>query len=156
MNYVKINLPEKFDFETEIAIVFGDINYGNHLSNDAILRLTNEARIRFLYSMGLSDFDISGGNNVSVVMRNAVIVYKAEGFHGDIINAKVTVGDYQNNDFEAFFQLVRVSDSKEIARVQTGIVCFDRINRKPVPVPEFFLSKLDEHRKKIKNKLTGF
>jgi len=143
MKITRITLPDNFDFETDIPVLFGDINYGNHLSNDAILRMTNEARIRFFYSMGLSDFDISEGDGVTIMMRNAVIVYKGEGFHGDIINTKVALGEYENYDFELFFQLIRRSDSKEIARVQCDLVCADIKKRTLTKVPESFINKIN-------------
>ena len=52
MSRVQIKLPETFVFHTDIAVQIGDINYGNHLANDAMLRLCHEARLRFLRRLG--------------------------------------------------------------------------------------------------------
>ena len=46
MARVEIELPEQFPFATEIPIRISDINYGNHLGNDAVLSLAQEARVR--------------------------------------------------------------------------------------------------------------
>ena len=48
MSRVKIELPNAWHYQTQITVQIGDINYGNHLSNDAYLRLAHEARLRFL------------------------------------------------------------------------------------------------------------
>jgi hypothetical protein len=39
MARVKIDLPDKFIFKTEIPIRINDINYGGHLGNDAVLSI---------------------------------------------------------------------------------------------------------------------
>lgn len=43
MARVKIELPEKFIFKTEIPIRIDDINYGGHLGNDTVLFTYYEA-----------------------------------------------------------------------------------------------------------------
>ena len=58
----------------------GDLNYGNHLSNDAVLRMVHEARIRWLAEHGYSEFDIGG---CGLIMTGAAIQYRAQAMHGD-------------------------------------------------------------------------
>jgi acyl-CoA thioester hydrolase len=60
MARIKLQLPEKFVFETTIKVQIGDINYGGHMSNDAYLKLAHEARIRFLETQGWSEKDVDG------------------------------------------------------------------------------------------------
>ena len=47
MPRIKIDLPERFSFSTEIPIYINHINYGNHLDNSALISLVSEARVRF-------------------------------------------------------------------------------------------------------------
>ena len=51
---IQINLPEHFCFSTRITVEVGHLNYGNHLANDAVLRIAHEARLRFLAAHGCS------------------------------------------------------------------------------------------------------
>ena len=60
MSRIKINLPEKFVFETNLHVNIGDINYGGHLGNDAYLRLAHEARLQFLKEHSWSEIDMDG------------------------------------------------------------------------------------------------
>ena len=45
MSRIKIPLPEKKDFSTEIKLRISDINYGGHMGNDAVLTIVHEARL---------------------------------------------------------------------------------------------------------------
>ncbi len=44
MPRVELELPERFQFVTEIPLRITDINYGGHLGNDALLSLLHEAQ----------------------------------------------------------------------------------------------------------------
>ncbi len=51
MSRLEIQLPEKFHFQTEIAVRVSDLNYGNHVGNDSVLTLMQEARTLFYRSL---------------------------------------------------------------------------------------------------------
>ncbi|MCO6507159.1 MAG: thioesterase family protein [Snodgrassella sp.] len=77
MSRLHIQQPELWHFRTEITVQIGDINYGNHLANDAVLRVCHEARLRLLTSMGYSEMDVEGS---SLIMLDAAIEYKRLAF----------------------------------------------------------------------------
>lgn len=135
MARIKIDLPEKFIFSTEIAVRIDDINYGGHLGNDSILSLIHEARLRFLKNFGYSELEIGGA---SLIMGDVAIVFKSEGFHEDIITIEVTANDFSNFGFDLFYKLTNKKTRKDIAYAKTGMVCFDYKNRKVMKVPEEF------------------
>ena len=60
MARVKIDLPQAFQFQTEIQVRISDINYGGHLGNDALLALLQEARVQMLKQYKWSEVDIEG------------------------------------------------------------------------------------------------
>ena len=88
MARVKIELPREFIFKTEIPIRINDINYGGHLGNDAVLSIAHEARLRFLKQHNFTELDAGGAG---IIMVDAAIQYKAEGFYGDIITVEIAV-----------------------------------------------------------------
>lgn len=136
MARIKIELPVKFLFETELQIRITDINYGGHLGNDAVLGLAHEARVQFLKSHGLSELDIGGA---ALIMADAAIVYRAEGFHGDAVLIRVGAGDFSRTGFDLLFLLENQNTGQELARVKTGMVAFDYTARKVTAVPESFI-----------------
>jgi acyl-CoA thioesterase FadM len=138
MARVKLELPNHFDFSTELTVRISDVNYGGHLGNDAVLSLMHEARVQFLNHYGYTELDIEGAG---IIMADSVIVYKAEGFHGDRLIAEVAVGEIQNASCDFFYLLTNKETEKEIARGKTGIVFYNYGTKKSMSVPAKFRQK---------------
>jgi len=132
---IELNLPKTFAFSTDVRVRISDINYGNHLGNDALLSLVHEARLQFLQSRGFSELDIDG---CGLILTDAVIVYKSQGFHGDLLTILAAVGDFNKYGCDFFYKVIRKNGGKEVARAKTGVVFFDYNRQKMVPVPAAF------------------
>ena len=141
MAKIKLELPSTFPFSTTIPIRITDINYGNHLGNDAVLSIIHEARMQFLQHHNLSELSFSGA---SLIMSDVAIEFKNEGFYGDVITVQVTASDFSRVGFDLFYRLTKQADEKEtvIAVAKTGMICFDYNARKVVAVPEEAKGKL--------------
>lgn len=139
MARIKIELPSKFPFSTELAVRITDINYGGHLGNAAVLGLVHEARVQFLQHYGFSERDIGGA---SLIMSDAAIVYRSEGFYGEKISISVAASEFTRTGFDLYFLLTHQATSQELARVKTGMVAFDYTARKICGVPEQFRAAL--------------
>ena len=88
MARIKLDLPETFDFSTEIAVCISDVNYGGHLGHDSVLSLTHEARVRLLRKYGFTEMDIDGSG---LIISDVVIVYKSEAFYGEILKIEIVL-----------------------------------------------------------------
>ena len=139
MARIKIDMPENYSFTTEMPVRISDINYGGHLSNDAVLSMVHEARIRYLNSYNYTELDIDGA---SIIMTDSAIVYKAEGFHSDQVQIDVAVGDFNKYGCDIYYLLSNKKTAVEIAHAKTGIVFFDYNERKVIAVPEQFKSRI--------------
>ena len=137
MSRVRLEMPERFQFSTEIKLRVSDINYGGHLGNDVVLAIAQEARMRFLQSYGWTELDVSG---VGIIMTDAAVVYRSEAFYGDVLTIDVSVADLQQLGCDFLFRIVNKAAGKEVARVKTGIVFFDYAKHKPSSVPAEFRS----------------
>lgn len=135
MNRIKIDLPQKFIFSTEISVRVYDVNFAGHLSNDSILSMIHEARILFLKNWGYSEVDTCGAG---IIMFDAAIQYKSQGYHRDILLFEVTVDNFIKTGCDFFFKITNKATGKEIARAKTGIAFFDYKENKLVAVPEKF------------------
>ncbi len=82
MPRIKLELPDKFHFHTEIPVRITDLNYGNHLANDALLSILHETRIQFLGHLGYTEVNIEG---YGIIMGDAAIIYKSQSYYGDIL-----------------------------------------------------------------------
>lgn len=142
MSRVQINLPSVVHFTTTMQLAIGDMNYGHHLSNDKVLTLAHEARIRFLESHGWDEFNVAGA---SIIMTDAAVVYKSEGFRGNEIQIDVAVDDMGNSGFDLYYRMINLTTGKELAHVKTGILCFDYETRKVRRLPALFVQTINQH-----------
>ncbi len=140
MARIKITLPEKFIFETEIVLRISDINYGGHMANDAVLSIVHEARIRFLQKFGYTEKDIEG---LGIIMADAAIAYKNQGYYGDQLTIKINIDDITKLGFDMYYLLIN-QDNKEVARIKTNIAFFDYQTNRLAAVPQEFIGKITE------------
>lgn len=141
MARIELNLPDEFLFSTELTVRVSDLNYGNHVGNDAILTLIHEARMQFYRKLGFNN-ELSFEGPIGQVISDAAIVYKAEAFYGDILICKIAAGDFNKYGFDLFYQLTLKDGGKEVARAKTGIVCFDYDKRKVASAPAILINQL--------------
>ena len=130
MARIKIEVPEHFQFSTKIPIRITDLNYGGHVGNDTILSLIHEARVQYLTSRGYSELNLE---NVSLIMSDAGIEFKAELFYGETVTALVTATNFSRVGFDLFYKLLR--EDTIVAVAKTGMICYDYSSKKVVGIP---------------------
>lgn len=139
MARIKLEVPKQFHFTTDIDVRVADINYGNHLGNDALLSLMHESRIRFLKNLNCTEMDMFG---VSLIMSDVAVQYKNESYHGDLLTFELTAYDFGTTAFDLFYYITRKSDNKVIALAKTNMVCFNYKEKKMMDVPDQFIELL--------------
>lgn len=142
MQRIRIELPEKFSFTTNIPVRITDINYGNHVGNDTILSILHEARMQYLQHHGLTELNLGGQG---VIMSDVGIQFKHELFYGDTVIASVTAGEFSKVAFDLYYKLEKKSGEQLllVAAAKTGMVCYDYEKKKTVSVPEEVKKKLE-------------
>ena len=139
MSRIKLTLPTSFSFTTKIAVRITDLNYGNHLGNDAVLSILHEARMQFLASLGYTELSFAG---VGLIMSDVGIEFKAEAFYGDELTAYVTAGDISRVGFNLYYKLTKNNTEEIVALAKTGMICFDYTKRKVASLPTEAAEKL--------------
>ncbi len=142
MARVKLDRPESFQFSTEISVRITDLNYGAHLGNDAVLTLVHEARVRFLKALGIEN-EADGFDGHGIIQADAAIVYKAEGFYGDVLIFSMACMDFTSSGFDIFYE-IKKADGTLVAQAKTGLVCFDYTARKVVRISEGLKDRLSK------------
>jgi acyl-CoA thioester hydrolase len=141
MARVELKLPSEFLFSTDLSVRVTDLNYGNHVGNDSVLALMHEARLQFYRQLGFKN-ELTFEGSVGQVISDAVLVYKAEAFYGEMLTCQIAADDFNKYGFDLFYLLTNKSSGKEVARGKTGIVCFDYDKRKIAPAPVILIEKL--------------
>ncbi len=132
----KLILPDQFSFSTEMRVRISDVNYAGHLSNDRVLSIIHEARVRFLTQFGFTEMDVDGAGTI---MTDAVLIYKSEAFHGDQLIIEVATGDFHKFGCDFFYRITNRVTNKEVARGKSGLVFFNYKTRNMLPAPQKFL-----------------
>lgn len=139
MARIKIPMPEKFVFSTEIPVRIGDINRGNHLGHDSFLVIIEEARARCLQSLGYSE---TGGEGVGFIMADLAIMYLGQGYYWQTLKVDIAAADFAARGFDLVYKVTNAETGLELARAKTGFVSYDYRQQRAVPVPQGLREKL--------------
>jgi acyl-CoA thioester hydrolase len=135
MNQMRIFLPKIPDYSTKLTIRITDINYGGHLGNDTVLRFCHEVRVRYFQLFGFDELHFF---TTSLIMRDAAIVYKAQGHQGDTLLINLYIGEVGPISFEVLYKLTNQKTNQEIARAKTLMVFYDYQKQKIQKMPKDF------------------
>ncbi len=130
MGRVKIKFPNENPlYIATIPVRIGDVNYGGHVGNDAVLSIIHEARMMMLSSRNYSEMN-AGGN--SMIMADVMISYKGESFYGDVLTIRIYAEEITDRTFDLLYQIYTLRNglNSDIAHAKTGMVCFDYEARK--------------------------
>lgn len=135
MARLKIELPQKLLTSLSIPVRITDINYGNHVGNNAIVEIIHEARVQFLNQHRFTELDVAG---TSLIMSELLVEFKNESFYNDILDVKIFSGEISRVSFEFFYEISvkRNDETIIIANAKTGMVCYNYKIKKVEAVPE--------------------
>jgi acyl-CoA thioesterase FadM len=126
----------------ETAVEVTDLNYGNHLGNDALVGIIHRARVHFLHGLGASENNLGDGKT-GILLADLIVNYKGESFLFDMLGVESSIGEVRSKGFRLFHRIT-AAQGRLIALAETGIVAFNYNKRKVVRIPESFVSKISE------------
>jgi acyl-CoA thioester hydrolase len=137
MARIKIDIPEKTIGTFIIPVRIADINYGNHVGNDAFVSIIHEARMQWLKQYDYTELKIEG---IGLIMSDLVIEFKSESFYGDVVEVKLGAGEISRVGFELYYRLFAKRNDVNVllANAKTGMVCYDYDAKKVAAIPEKF------------------
>ena len=135
MARIKIDIPEKVIGTFIIPIRIADINYGNHVGNDAFVSIIHEARMQWLRQYGYTELKIEG---IGLIMSDLALEFKNESFYGDVVEVRLGASEISRVGFELYYQLFAKRNKENIllANAKTGMICYDYDANKVVSIPE--------------------
>ena len=135
MARIKIDIPEKVMATCVVPVRIADINYGNHVGNDAFVSIIHEARMQWLKQYGYTELNMEG---IGLIMSDLAIEFKNESFYGDLIEVKLSAGEISRVAFELYYRLFAKRNDGHIllANAKTGMVCYDYDAKKVAAIPE--------------------
>ena len=134
MPRIRINLPEQRLDSFIIPVRITDLNYGNHVSNNAIVEIIHEARFKFFQEFGFTELNAGG---IALIMSDLSVEFKNECFYGDLLEVELYAGEISRVGFELFYKIFskRNGNIILIALAKTTMVGFDYENKKVKALP---------------------
>lgn len=142
MPRVKLTEQHSYEFSHTLHVRVTDLNYGSHLSNDAVVRLIHEARVQLLRQLGCRELDLGDGHT-GFIMGDLAVNFRQEGFLFDEITVQSHIGDITDRSFRVYHRLCR--NGETLALAETGMVMFNYADRAIAPVPPEFLQALADY-----------
>jgi acyl-CoA thioesterase FadM len=143
MPRVRLEEQPNYRFRHTVAVRVTDTNLGGHLATEALVGLLQEARAHALRQLGFSSLDL-GQANVGLVIADLAVSFRQEGAVFDLLEIESHFGDIGRRSLRQYYRITR--NGELLALAETGLVCFDYVDRQPVPIPKPFLLALEEHR----------
>ncbi len=138
MSRIKITLPEQFSFTATVPVRITDLNYGNHVGNDAVLSIIHEARMQFLSHHGFTELNCAG---VGLIMSDVGIEFKKEIFYGDVLAVNIAANNFTSIGFDLYYKILN-KENVVTALAKTGMVCYDYDKKKISQVPAVVKEKI--------------
>jgi len=141
MARIKLTIPPGIIGTVTIPVRITDINYGNHLGNDALVSIIHEARVQWLKANNYSEINIEG---TGLIMGDLAVEYTNESFYGDLLEISIAAAEITRVSFELYYLIETYRNDKKlvIARAKTGMICYDYAAKKVSAVPEKFKALL--------------
>ncbi len=135
MARIKIQQPEHYIASISVPVRITDINYGNHVGNDAFVAIIHESRMQWLRQLGYTELNVEG---IGLIMSELAVDFKNESFYGDLVEIKIGIGEMTRVSFELIYQLSAARNEQQVllAHARTTMVCYDYAAKKIVAVPE--------------------
>lgn len=141
MARINIAMPANFIATLQIPVRITDINYGNHVGNDAFVALIHEARMQWLQQHGHTELAVAG---TGLIMSDLLVQFRNESFYGDHVEVNIAVAEITRVSFELCYQLMTMRNEEKIllALARTTMVCYDYPRKKVVAIPDQLLALL--------------
>ncbi len=139
MSRIKLELTDKFIFETEIPVRISDINTARHVGNDAFVSLIHEARVRFFENLGYKEANIEGK---ALIISDLAVIYKSQSFYGDVLKFEINLTDFNKYGCDILYRCSNSETKALVLTAKTGIVFYDYNKNKVISIPEAFKLKV--------------
>ena len=131
MARVRIDMPDTFTFAAELDVRIQNINRGDHLGNDQLIAMLNEARMRFLPDE-ITDPQLK---NSGMINADLSVIYKSEAFRGEVLRIEIVASAFHDKGFDIFYRVSCVADNRLVAEAKMAMLLMNIQERKLISFP---------------------
>jgi acyl-CoA thioester hydrolase len=126
-----------FPFETEIEVIFRDLDALGHVNNAVFLTYLEVARVKYLNRL----FEGWDWSLHTFLLARAECDYHSPARMGERLVVGVGVSRFGRTSFD-FSYRIESADGRLVATARTVQVMVDPVSQAPVPVPESFRAEV--------------
>jgi acyl-CoA thioester hydrolase len=132
MSRVQIDLPEQFSFCVELPVMISHVNRGDHLGNDQLIGLLNEARIRFMAAKQVNEYHEKGHLFVNA---DLAVVYKSEARYREMLKIEMAASQFHKYGCDIVYRVTEKISTRPVAYAKTAHIMLDPDTGKPTEAP---------------------
>jgi acyl-CoA thioesterase FadM len=137
-----IEIPEKFVFQWNYDVQDSDVNAGNHLGADQIVRIAIDTQRHFVKHLGYPhSLNIDG---TGLIMTSSEARYLSEARCNDRLRIDLAPMNFTDKSFELVYRFFNETQNREVARVRTTLVSFDYTLNRIIPTPPSFSARVNQ------------
>ena len=115
------------------------LNHFNYL----LLTLLQEARLRWLKTLGDTINELNIENDTGLIIKEAHIYYESESFYGDLLHILLQPSVKSKTSFDIDYKVTETESKKIVCTAKTTQVCFNHAKGKVVRIPSNLFGLLD-------------
>jgi acyl-CoA thioester hydrolase len=131
-----------FRFYRPIEVRYGDLDPQGHLNNARYLTFMEQARIHYLWKLGLWD----GGSflSIGVILADAHITFLAPVLFGQPVRVGARVSRLGNKSLNMEYVIEDAETGEELATGSSVLVAYDYRQEQTIPIPESWRAVIRE------------
>ena len=142
MPRIKLKEQSQYEFNYDLQVQVGHLNYAGHLGHDAVIRIVHEARVHVFQALGAAERNLGDGRT-GIIMGDLAATYSSEGYLFDELRVESHIGEMGRSGFRIFHRLTK--DRALVALVETGLIAYDYVAGTIVPIPRAFKRALERY-----------
>ena len=120
-------------YSKELSVMYGYINFGNHLAYDKLFTLLQDVRISFLAEHQMSEDNLV--NNVGWFVIEAYSQYKKEAKFQDQLIVYIYFKKLNKKILDIYYEVEDKNSEAIVANAITRHICFDTVAEKTCQLP---------------------
>ena len=129
------NQFDKVDFKINLSVRISDINYGGHLGHAELIKITHQARLKFLSAYALKESNL---NRAGIIVKHLIVDYKGEAFFEDLLTISIKISEITKTSCTFFYKIDK-DINKPVATVQELVLFMNYEKRRLVRVPQVII-----------------
>jgi acyl-CoA thioester hydrolase len=130
-----------FEFETEVAVRYGDLDTYGHVNNAVYATLLEEARVDYLTQVVGEYADITGtGDGLGIVLATLELAFQSSLGPSDSVTVAVRVPRLGESSFPIEYEVRE--DGDVLATGETTVVVYDRGRQESQPIPDTWRAEI--------------